>query len=228
MLEVIIAIAVMTIGLFAVWSLFLSHYNGEMEARLNIVGANLAREGLEVVKNIRDTNWLKSAENEKCGEQVCTWDEGLSPGAYTPINLLVDSDNINPDNSELGLQNYSDYDSKPGQSLFDFANQDQLTVSLHPMPINGQSYFFYHQDNSQPTAYRRLIILKSICCSDQTNVGRCDENQSGEIIFSVLPDFGDCSLNNLKVGIEVESRVDWRVNEAFRTVSVRDQLFNWK
>ena len=72
LLELIIAIGVITVGLLAVWTLFLSNFSGEKEAGTRIVAVNLAREGIEVVKNILDKNII----------QQRPWNEGVGPGDY--------------------------------------------------------------------------------------------------------------------------------------------------
>jgi hypothetical protein len=98
LVELIVAIAVIEIGLFGVWSLFLVNFNTEREAELRIVGVNLAREGVEVVRNIRDSNWLKRKLNETDNGQIINWDNGLAAGQYS----------VNYDSSEL-----DDYSAEP-------------------------------------------------------------------------------------------------------------------
>lgn len=83
LVELIVAIAVIEVGLFSVWSLFLINFNTEREAELRIVGVNLAREGIEVVKNIRDSNWLKRSLNQPINKSIWTWDQGLDSGSYS-------------------------------------------------------------------------------------------------------------------------------------------------
>jgi len=82
LVELIIAIAVIEIGIFSVWSLFLINFNAEREAEMRIVGTNLAREGVEVIKNIRDSNWLKNSNNELTNGNIWPWDEKLAAGDY--------------------------------------------------------------------------------------------------------------------------------------------------
>src|SRR3989344_8435958 len=77
LLELVVAIAVITVGLFSVWNLFISNFNGEQEAGARILAVNLAREGIEIVKNIRDSNWLAIENNDPCSSNPCYWDSGL-------------------------------------------------------------------------------------------------------------------------------------------------------
>lgn len=72
LLEIIIAIVVITAGIagtYAVVSrvLFLNYENTN-----RFIAAYLAQEGLEVVRNIRDTNWL----------EITPFDDGLSNGEW--------------------------------------------------------------------------------------------------------------------------------------------------
>lgn len=84
LVELIVAIAVIEIGIFSVWSLFLVNFNAEREAEMRIVGVNLAREGVEVIKNIRDSNWLKNNSNTLTVPEgkIWPWDENLAAGDY--------------------------------------------------------------------------------------------------------------------------------------------------
>lgn len=57
MLETIIAIAVITIGIMSIITLAISMTKAQTETSEDGVAVNLAREGIEAVKNIRDSNW---------------------------------------------------------------------------------------------------------------------------------------------------------------------------
>ena len=91
LIELLAAVVIIQIGLFSVWSLFLVNYNATQESKMRIVAINLAREGVEIVKNKRDSNWLKRASNIKTVDNYFwTWDNGLSNGGY-----IVDYHNQN-------------------------------------------------------------------------------------------------------------------------------------
>jgi prepilin-type N-terminal cleavage/methylation domain-containing protein len=68
LIEIIVAISVMTIGILGVYAL-VPKVIGITSANTNIfIAYQLAREGIEIVRNIRDTNWL----------QGLAWNEGLT------------------------------------------------------------------------------------------------------------------------------------------------------
>ncbi|MBI5765716.1 hypothetical protein HZA71_00635 [Candidatus Falkowbacteria bacterium] len=199
LLELIIAIGVITVGMFGVWTLFLSNFSGEKEASTRIVASNLAREGIEIVKNIRDTNWLRAEVNDKTcvlnSNEVCQWNDGLGDGNYVPDNIFTAAKEY------LKLLPVGD------------ATIDDPTTKLN---INDTG-FYVHQTGA-PTPYRRLITISSICCADASAVLVCDTN-----------DFGDCDPGrNMKIGINVKSHVRWEINNQPRNIVVADQIYNWK
>lgn len=69
LLEVIVAIGVITTGLVSALGLTVANLATTQTSAMRIVAANLAREGIEVVRNIRDNNWLTLTEEK--------WDQGL-------------------------------------------------------------------------------------------------------------------------------------------------------
>lgn len=72
LLEVIVAIFIITVGLGGAISLLAFVISASAVGKSQIIATNLAQEGIEVVRNIRDTNWLE-------GE---AWNDGLGNGDY--------------------------------------------------------------------------------------------------------------------------------------------------
>jgi len=87
LIEVIIAIFVITIGIVAVVNLISSAIGSVAISESQVIATNLCQEGLEVVRNIRDSNWEKAE----------SWNNGLSNGnyriEYNSNALLALSDN---------------------------------------------------------------------------------------------------------------------------------------
>ncbi|MDD5031480.1 MAG: prepilin-type N-terminal cleavage/methylation domain-containing protein [Patescibacteria group bacterium] len=81
-LEIMVAIFIITMGLIGVLSLITQNIQVEYINKNNLIASQLAQEGLELVRNIRDNNWL--AGNN--------WDDGITPGAYiVDYNGKIDS-----------------------------------------------------------------------------------------------------------------------------------------
>ncbi|OGL66626.1 hypothetical protein A3B21_02980 [Candidatus Uhrbacteria bacterium RIFCSPLOWO2_01_FULL_47_24] len=70
LLETIIALGVIITGLVSVISLSIANLTNERDTAMRYQAVNLAREGIELVRNIRDSNWLAGTD---------TW-QGIPPG----------------------------------------------------------------------------------------------------------------------------------------------------
>lgn len=64
LLEVVVAISVIVTGVIAGLTLTTHNLNVSYFSEKNLIAANLAREGLEAVRQIRDSNWLANAPFE--------------------------------------------------------------------------------------------------------------------------------------------------------------------
>ncbi len=66
LIETLVACFVLVMGISAALGLANYSLGATNSIKQQLVGMGLAREGLEVIKNMRDTNWLKSAYNTGC------------------------------------------------------------------------------------------------------------------------------------------------------------------
>lgn len=69
LLETVFAIGILMIVVSAILALATANSIGQKESEFQVVANNLAREGIEVVRNIRDSNWLSGGSK--------AWDNGL-------------------------------------------------------------------------------------------------------------------------------------------------------
>jgi type II secretory pathway pseudopilin PulG len=72
LLEIIIAIFFVTMGMGGAFTVIQKSFSILSLSGSRLVAANLAQEGIEVVRNIRDTNWLETQN----------WDSGLNTGDW--------------------------------------------------------------------------------------------------------------------------------------------------
>ena len=73
LIELIVAVFVIVVGILSVYFVISQSISKIHESSLRLTAAYLAQEGMEIVRNIRDTNWVKGEEN---------WDAGLEGGEY--------------------------------------------------------------------------------------------------------------------------------------------------
>ena len=77
LLELLIAIFIITMGLVGTMSLIQQATVQISISSPKLIASYLAQEGIEIVRNIRDTNWLKARENESI-----KWDDGIAAGDW--------------------------------------------------------------------------------------------------------------------------------------------------
>ncbi len=104
LIEVLISIFVITIGVVAGLNLLSSVVGSVAINKSQVIATNLSQEGLEIVRNIRDTNW----------QEDDSWDNGLSAGEY---RAEYNSDSLLPLSDNPPLQISSD-------SLYQYGSGD--------------------------------------------------------------------------------------------------------
>ena len=72
-LEIIVIVFIVSLGLLGILSLTTQNIRVQYINKNNLIASQLAQEGLELVRNIRDTNWTIEGSN---------WDTGLSAGTF--------------------------------------------------------------------------------------------------------------------------------------------------
>lgn len=102
LIETLVALILVTIAMGPVFILATSSVNVASRIEHNLIAANLAQEGIEVVRNIRDTNWLNGAgfdNNLPIGSWRVQWDTVSGGLMAVGSNPVLKKDN--------GLYNYS-------------------------------------------------------------------------------------------------------------------------
>lgn len=137
-MEIVFVLGIIIIAFVGILTLIIANIVGSDVSKTRIVASNLAREGIEVVRQIRDSNWL--AYND--------WDLGLEGlnDDYTAIAFFDEEgtyewqldftpDSLTDDNTVLFLD---------------------ATKGLYRQKVD-------YDLGGMPTFYRRLITLNEIC-----------------------------------------------------------------
>lgn len=137
LVEMIVAIAIIVTGLVGALSLTISNLSGAGEAGTRVIASNLAKEGIDVVRNIRDTNWLKNL----------AWDEKLPLGGdFTAIAVFDPAQNVwHLDFTPASI-------SDPAAKLYRDVNNLYLQNTLSP--------------TGTKTLFSRLLTIDPICLTD--------------------------------------------------------------
>lgn len=97
-IEVIVAIFVITAGIVGVLSLVTQTISSVTHSKDKLIAAYLAQEGIEIVRNIRDTNWLEEED----------WNNGISTAS--DYGLDYQSSEFPDTTCNLGPEKYLKYD----------------------------------------------------------------------------------------------------------------------
>lgn len=138
LLEGIIAIAVITVGLMGVIGLAISNQASAQAVGDRAVATALAREGLEVAKHIRDSNWIANPPQ--------LFSHGLLDGGSStavPLGTFTETD--------------------PTWTL-DFGAYDSFAASETQVVWLGEQLRYGHPNNGgTPTKFRRRLQLDALC-----------------------------------------------------------------
>lgn len=135
--EVVMAIAVVSIGILGVFSLIILNIKTQVVNRGYLVASMLAQEGLELVRNQRDYNWLSFE-----GGDLHDWDEYIT---YNP----------DPPNIHNGAFTASFEAADFDYSCSDISNDCAILF----LDANNM---YTTADTGNPTPYRRLIEIDEV------------------------------------------------------------------
>jgi len=102
LIEAMVALVLVTVAMGPVFILATSSVNVASRIEHNLTAANLTQEGVEVIRNIRDTNWLNGSafdNNLSVGTWRVEWNTAGGWLATVGSNPVLKKDN--------GLYNYS-------------------------------------------------------------------------------------------------------------------------
>lgn len=210
LIELIITISVFSLAILSSFALAISNQRLAAENYDRVFAANIAREGIELVRNVRDSNWLAIDANQDCdpspGLQLCTWDENLQYNFFT-IDTADPMDIV--DLSSCGVSFSSCMPICLGDN----------TCRLYRDFATG---IYEHIHGGPETNMGRLIHLENICVHPDID-GSPDPNNADVIVPLSSP-----CVNGDPVGLKVTVRVAWeRFNKSHYT-EVVDYLYNWR
>jgi len=131
LLEVITAIFIISIGIAAVYRVMPALISGSSINSSRVAAAYLAQEGIEIVRNVKDGNWLEAA---KRGDGTA-WNEGF----FSPVDC---SNDCEIDYRALGVD-------------------DPVFSSYAARKIKISSADFYNYTFGTETKFRRKITIQS-------------------------------------------------------------------
>lgn len=137
-IEVLVAFTIITIGLVSILALADQNIKTHQINRNTLIASQLAQEGLELVKNTRDENWLIEGNMWNRGAGINSQSDIIQDGTYT-ISIKNAQGDMNIDNTANTI--------------------NDAATKIYIAPAG-----FYTNDNVagyQNTIFRRLITISS-------------------------------------------------------------------
>lgn len=141
LIELVISIFVLSVGVVGVFGAFSLVTILTSNAADQLTAAYLAQEGMEIVRNMRDTNWLNMDENPSSG---ATWVDGLVVSV--------------PADCTQGCE--ADYASSLAQQMNQWPAASEGTYLKVDPPPAGTG--FYNYTSGTPTKFKRKIMITPI------------------------------------------------------------------
>jgi Tfp pilus assembly protein PilV len=201
LVETVIAIGVAMFGLLSILSLNTSSLLVTESSEYEFLATQFAREGIETVRAIRDSNWLKYET-----DSTTAWNAGLVSGTdYTAILQ-------NPVTST-----YLDFTTNSISQTCTGASSSTYTCASI---WYDTAQLYYYQTNStlfnpsgatvRSTSFKRIIDLNS---TDNT-----------ERVITT----GSCLGTETQVGIAAVSQVEYPARTTTATYTLEEYLYDWK
>lgn len=216
MIEMVIAIGIITVSTLASVSLIVSTIGAGRISQSRVEAANFAREGIETVRAIRDANYLRRAQNE-------LEDEG---GNLFPVEW-DDSDNPYP-LSDISAEAYQPLSSGPVSHFV--TSSSQVGLLLTPCDTGGGACnFFLKQTYIQSQSYSvgtntyKYFVQQAATCPvfkpcTQTKYSRViDVSKISETISGLTVQY-----------LDVTSTVQWRDRTGTKSLMAQERLYNWR
>ena len=143
LIEVITALFIIMVGIFSGYALVTQTISSAREISTQLTAAYLGKEGIEIVKNIRDSNYLKI--HFSADEGAANWTNGLASDGF-PTAIDCSSDNgsngcvADYNSGELALNNDQPLKYSPDTG-FGYASGDatiyKRTIKVDPNAADG-------------------------------------------------------------------------------------------
>ena len=202
-IEVMVAVVILALVMTATFSLLQQAVTTNEDVRNRIIGLNIAREGIEGVRNIRDTNWLKYSGDRR-GKWLCldSIEKSDACGASVTADTLFDDDPNPHYKLEFNTTNQRYYliSSNINQKLDLEDTSDPW--SDYRLYRDGSGRYTHTSDDNEETIFHRQIEI--------------DIQDPYSDIASGSPAFCTREPDCINARLKITSRVQWEESSGDR------------
>ena len=227
LLEVMIALFVVTIGTATATSLIITSIKANVFNKDSLISLNLVQENLEYMRNLRDSNWLAySADTQHC------WNTSTSNGTCTPpgyTGLLIEANSeSNTGGYALGLNLSSIIPQKLDLSDGITGAESNYQVNYYDLDITNDSNNDGIKNNDQD------IMASDLSGAGIELVVKTKYYRSIEISYKNI-NAPDWSLTDAPSPVEqtadlmiVTSKVQWQDSNITHEIKISSALSKYK
>lgn len=231
-LEVVIATAILSSIMIATFNILQRAIDTNLNVKNRVIALNIAREGLEAVRNVRDTNWLKYS-GERRSKWLCLDQKLASPSDDpTCTGSVANTDIINENvaNDEIFYTiDFDDDDDRyylklgPAslQTYIDFETTQNNREDYRLYLTSGPPKRYTHTAGGNETTpfYRQIkLTIYNPYQTDNAAVTAAIPSECGGT---------DTDESCVKARLNVESRVFWQEDGRSRSVGLETNLFDF-
>lgn len=124
-IETVVALSIITIGILGILSLFTQTVSNSELGVNQEIATNLAQEGVEIIRNQRDSNWITEKEE---------WDDGISETGYYQVNF---KDNNTWEIKKLGIDSTFQPFYLKNDEIYTHDATGKITIFSRQIAINN-------------------------------------------------------------------------------------------
>jgi Tfp pilus assembly protein PilV len=206
MLEMVIAIGIIIVSVLTATTLIVSTIGAGRASQNRIEAANIAREGIEIVRGIRDANWLRRAQNvTDTSGNTYQWDMNpyynASP-ASNPEKFLGDA------SSRYYVAQFTAVDATRHNHRWQL-----LTCNFGCLMTSTETRIFYKPADR--------VFTQGGC------IGGCTLLRFKRRIIITRQTDSSITLGTVQY-LNVVSEVQWQEKNRTRTLTAHERLYDWQ
>ena len=232
-LEVLVAVFILSSVMIATFAVLGQAIKTNVDVRNRIIALNIAREGIEGVRNIRDTNWLKYSGDRR-RKWLCL-DSASTPDMCYPSNPNQQIFEVATPDYRLeffdngSLRRYF-LESITTGALDLSATVNNAPYKLYQIPEgeDGEKHYTHDPNNGgtnyEVTPFYRHIDLQVMNPFSEETIlpSFCNEIES---TCNATSSAAECSC--IRAKLKVTANVQWREGSDIKTVALETYLFDF-
>jgi type II secretory pathway pseudopilin PulG len=202
LIEVTITITILTIILSSIFGIIAQASSANVNVVNRVVALNIAREGIEAVRNIRDTNWLKYSGDRR-GKWLCLDTTDYQNACEENSPTLISGGIYTVDFSDTHGRYYLERQN----DIEEFSSKKIIPAGDFRLYQNADERFLHAATGNTKTIYYRQILLEtdSAFINPSCATNGCPKNERLRVLV----------------------RVQWREGKGVRSLDLETYLYDY-